>query len=115
MSNHPSRSRRKRNALRFRLYAADGRILGVYSRRYLAEREQALHNGSVLKVEGGSGGREMTDHMSLLHWTHEQLDAELERDNPSEAVIVACRIAIKKLEDGGHAKTFAEMSQPNDD
>ena len=52
MTSHPSRSRR--NTIKFRLYSATGKIIGVYSRQYLAEREQALHVGAVLKVEEGN-------------------------------------------------------------
>lgn len=54
------------------------------------------------------------NHMSLLMLVVDKRNMELARDEPSETVILACDVAIQKLQRLGHCKTFAMMSIPND-
>ena len=56
----------------------------------------------------------MTDHMTLRRRVLDAMDEELRRKEPSEAVLVACRVAIKKLDEAGHCKTFIDLCQPKE-
>lgn len=56
----------------------------------------------------------MTDHMSLLRFVTDQRDKELSREIPSPTAIIACDVAIRKLNESGHCKTFAMLSQPTE-
>lgn len=54
----------------------------------------------------------MTCHMSLRMKVITALQEELAMDEPSDAVLQACHTALKKIDEAGHAKTFAMMSDP---
>ena len=56
----------------------------------------------------------MTDHMTLRRNVLDQLDAEQRKKNPSFAVILACEVALRKLDEAGHCKTFIDLCQPEE-